>query len=872
MDRLPTTIADDTYELQKLIGQGAMGAVYLGLQKSLGRAVAIKLINLNEQLSENEKNNLRLRLADEASAAARVIHPNIVNVYDAGLDEKYGPYVVFEYVEGTTLRDILAEQGKLPWSEVRNGLAKDLLSALEVVHRAGVVHRDIKPENILLDRENRWRLADFGLAVFPQRQAKTEEGVCVGTPGYLAPERLSSDRSDTDQAADIYSVALVIAEATIGFLPFFKSAEQAQKHHGPRLIKAQLKAIVTPALLNACGIELIAAQWLAKALARNPENRPRASELVQVFTDDGVQNETLLLEPAALTTELPKLQKSRWMGLVFLLIFLLFVVASWFRLRPTEGVALNGRASLENAELDPILGVKNKLVSAKTLQRLLQVFTQKSEKNKDGKEWLRRVGRKLGTKSVLYVVAEDALAGRDKSNNSLRGERLEKALRKYLRYCLVHRDKVKADHLAMAAYLTSRITSLSLDKSKGERGFARVLPLAKDGFHLLFVIGKKERESLWARTYAAILEALLLSYDCGLENGKLSSFWSKYALALFRARRHEKLGHSFGSILFPLINRVEVRVWDQCRPKSKEEALQYLRQLREQIEPIPRGVGRQKKRVEELRRQVLFAASFGEKKREIELDKVRRAYHQIRGFWWEYTVLAMHGLSSTEEEGFRDRIKAHRLMECLLKMWHDDENTRILQDFWQGAANEEVISKRFLIFFGDLVEAKRDKSRQIDYELSYLVDSCIRIYKTKGYDFMMEYLAPLLVLLDKHDNEIISKYLHLNVLAFTKGTDKKSLQDAFVLYDELFKPYLGASPTDSKVILYDLLMLTRSMRLIRRHVEQQKDLKNNGGVLNRLASLKKLLRKYDKGEENGNNPFYSALCECNAFQTLLDAK
>ncbi|MFT5356852.1 MAG: serine/threonine protein kinase [Polyangiales bacterium] len=199
------------YSVDRLLGAGAMGFVYLGRDPELDRPVAIKTVRNLEM--EPEALSLFLeRFRNEARAAARLQHPNIVQVYDVGEEDTIGPYLVFEYVAGSTLKHILRSKGAMePRAVVR--LAEEIGDALTVAHDAGIIHRDIKPDNLLITPDGQAKLADFGIARIPNATL-TREGQFLGTPCYAAPETLAEGAYSI--RSDLFSFAAVLYEAATG--------------------------------------------------------------------------------------------------------------------------------------------------------------------------------------------------------------------------------------------------------------------------------------------------------------------------------------------------------------------------------------------------------------------------------------------------------------------------------------------------------------------------------------------------------------------------------------------------------------------------------------------------------------------------------
>jgi tRNA A-37 threonylcarbamoyl transferase component Bud32 len=203
------------YAIDRMLGQGAMGSVYLGRDPSLDRKVAIKTVR-DLDLDAGRKKSFLERFRNEAKAAARLSHPSIVQVYDVGEEDGLGPFLVFEYVQGTTLKQILRMRGGLAPAEVLS-IAGQIASAIDTAHQSGIIHRDVKPDNILVADDGRAKLADFGVARLPDA-ALTREGQFLGTPCYAAPETLSSGKYSP--RSDIFSFAAVVYELLSGVRAF----------------------------------------------------------------------------------------------------------------------------------------------------------------------------------------------------------------------------------------------------------------------------------------------------------------------------------------------------------------------------------------------------------------------------------------------------------------------------------------------------------------------------------------------------------------------------------------------------------------------------------------------------------------------------
>jgi serine/threonine protein kinase len=222
------------YEVHMLVGRGGMGAVYKGLQLSLDRAVAIKLL---PPAIEQQDLAFAERFKNEARLMGRMNHPAIVSVYDFGRTSDGQLYFVMEYVDGTDVQRMIAREGKLP-PEHALAITAHLCDALGYAHKQGIVHRDIKPSNVLIDMEGRVKVADFGLAKLADKSKDsglTQTGMAMGTPDYVAPEALMFG-SDVDGRADIYAVGVMLYQMLTGDIPrgMFKMPSQKFQSIDPR--------------------------------------------------------------------------------------------------------------------------------------------------------------------------------------------------------------------------------------------------------------------------------------------------------------------------------------------------------------------------------------------------------------------------------------------------------------------------------------------------------------------------------------------------------------------------------------------------------------------------------------------------------------
>ena len=204
------------YEILKVIGKGAMGVVYQARDPLLDRTVAVKTIVAPSGQGKRTRSAFLERFQREAMAAAKMQHPAIVTIFDVGLDEPTGaPFMVLEYLPGESLADRL-DRVRMPLGRGVN-LALDLASALAFAHRQRIVHRDVKPANVLHAGEQRWKLADFGIARLPDSDL-TQVGIFMGTPGYAPPEAIREGRYTAQ--ADVFAWGAVLYELLSGRIPY----------------------------------------------------------------------------------------------------------------------------------------------------------------------------------------------------------------------------------------------------------------------------------------------------------------------------------------------------------------------------------------------------------------------------------------------------------------------------------------------------------------------------------------------------------------------------------------------------------------------------------------------------------------------------
>jgi len=273
----PGALFAGRYEVKEILGSGGMGIVYRAFDRELQEPVAIK--TLRPEVMGGGSSALE-RFKQEIRLARRIAHRNVVRTYDLGeVNGMY--YLTMEYVEGTSLKQLIDSRGRLPVA-VALTVGKQLCRALEVAHAEGVIHRDIKPQNIVVDPTGFLKVTDFGIARLanpPQGQGLTEAGVSIGTPDYMSPEQLSG--AELDPRSDLYAAGVVLFECVTGRVPYVADTPWA-------LVAKHLEEDPpSPRALNADVPETFAAVIL-RAMAKEPGQRfASAAEMHDALADVG---------------------------------------------------------------------------------------------------------------------------------------------------------------------------------------------------------------------------------------------------------------------------------------------------------------------------------------------------------------------------------------------------------------------------------------------------------------------------------------------------------------------------------------------------------------------------------------------------------
>jgi len=261
------------FVLEREIGAGGMARVFLGRDEVLDRPVAVKILNPHHSGTE-----IGARFRREGRTAARLSHPNIVQVYDAGEDELEGrevSYIVMEYVPGGDLKAFIDEEGSLPSDELA-GLGSEVASGLAHAHEKGVIHRDIKPHNILIDAHGRPKLTDFGIARALDATQATRTGSYLGTALYSSPEQLRGEK--VTSKSDVYSLGMSLYQAAVGEAPFSGTPIEVASQHVSR----------NPDAPSALGVDLSEGveTLILDCVQKGPERRPTAEEVHERLRDE----------------------------------------------------------------------------------------------------------------------------------------------------------------------------------------------------------------------------------------------------------------------------------------------------------------------------------------------------------------------------------------------------------------------------------------------------------------------------------------------------------------------------------------------------------------------------------------------------------
>ena len=276
------------YCLVELVGEGGMAHVYRAIDQNTGHDVAIKI--MKRELSQDA--DYVSRFQREAEAASKMTHHNIVNLLDVGMDGN-DRYLVMEYVQGTTLKQLIQEKGHLPPATAVQ-ICVRILSALQHAHERGIVHRDIKPQNILVADDGHIKVADFGIARIANSKTLTRDDSVMGTVYYYSPEQATGQK--VGATSDLYSTGIVLYEMLTGRVPFNGENPVAiamQHLHTPPTPIEQLVPDVPPAICHVC----------MRAMAKDPRNRYQSAREMAAELTMALEGRVDELQPRLLDEE-----------------------------------------------------------------------------------------------------------------------------------------------------------------------------------------------------------------------------------------------------------------------------------------------------------------------------------------------------------------------------------------------------------------------------------------------------------------------------------------------------------------------------------------------------------------------------------------
>lgn len=270
LDKTPTPLKqNEKYEVLEEVGQGGMAIVYRGLDRSLKREVAIKI--LHPHLAKERESKQRFQR--EAQAVAKLRHDNILEIYDYSGLESEDNFIVTEFIRGQTLKEFLAKQ-PISQPEIAAMVVLQVAEALEHAHKLKIIHRDIKPENIMIRSDGRIKLTDFGIAQIVDVQKLTLTGQLLGSPAYMAPELIAG--KPLDYRCDIFSMGTLLYQLSVGELPF--------RGRNPLEVLKRISdgQFTTPQVINPL-VDSSLASIIAKALAHKPDER---YQTIEEFSSD----------------------------------------------------------------------------------------------------------------------------------------------------------------------------------------------------------------------------------------------------------------------------------------------------------------------------------------------------------------------------------------------------------------------------------------------------------------------------------------------------------------------------------------------------------------------------------------------------------
>lgn len=373
-----TVMLSDRYELGDVIGRGGMAEVHRGRDRRLGREVAIKALRVDLVTDET----FQARFRREAQSSASLNHPNIVAVYDTGESEINGvsvPYIVMEYVEGQTLREMLRSDATLSTTRALE-IIDEVLKALDYSHRAGIVHRDIKPGNVMVTESGQVKVMDFGIAraIGDAHQTMTQTSMVVGTAQYLSPEQARGETADA--RSDLYATGCVLYELLTGRPPFVGDslvsvamAHVKETPTPPSALNPSLTPSVDAVVLTALAKDRLQRYQSAAEMRADVERARSGMPVAAVAPVPGADAASTTLVPGITDTE-PEPQKrsaGRYVLITLgvVLVLALAGLAGWALFQPSaEQVRVPNLFGLALADADRALAERD-LVIGETTER-----------------------------------------------------------------------------------------------------------------------------------------------------------------------------------------------------------------------------------------------------------------------------------------------------------------------------------------------------------------------------------------------------------------------------------------------------------------------------------------------------------------------
>ncbi len=313
------------YTIQEILGKGSMGLVYKAQDPDIDRPVAIKVVYFDSAAAGGqEEENLRLRFMQEAKAAGRLCHPNIIAIYDIGREDG-SLYIVMQYIEGKNLQQFLSAGRTFTPIETLN-IIVPMCRALDYAHQNGVIHRDVKPGNIILDRNGQPYLGDFGVAKMAQVNL-TRSGLLFGTPGYISPEQFMGEK--IDGRSDLFSLGVMLYVLLTGEEPFARRGMELTT-----IMKRILTVVPDPPSKLRPEVPRGFDAILNKALAKKPEKRFQTGQemamALETMTEESGSTLLVRLDDRLKPSARPKTDGRRFMtAAIFGTIVLLTAVAAF---------------------------------------------------------------------------------------------------------------------------------------------------------------------------------------------------------------------------------------------------------------------------------------------------------------------------------------------------------------------------------------------------------------------------------------------------------------------------------------------------------------------------------------------------------------